>query len=287
MEQYFSAGIAPSTRRVYEAGQKKYLHFCEQLHHQPIPTSEQLLCKFTTFLAINDISAATIKVYLSAVRQLQLSRGQNPPDISEMPRLQQVMRGIKISQAGQAHKTPQQRLPITPTILEDIHTQWKKQPLSKDRIMLWAAFTTCFYGFMRSGEICTKNPEQFNPSSDLTFQDVAIDSIMNPQVIRITLKTSKTDPFKQGADICIQRTDSNLCPVAALLAWLVERGNAPGPLFFFASGAPLTRARFVTELKGAITSTGKSGQGSQGTASARGQQPQPQTWGYRTHISSY
>ena len=130
--------------------------------------------------------------------------------------------------------------------------------------MLWAAFTTCFYGFMRSGEICTKNPEQFNPSSDLTFQDVAIDSIMNPQVIRITLKTSKTDTFKQGADICIQRTDSNLCPVAALLAWLVERGNAPGPLFFFASGAPLTRARFVTELKGAITSTGKSGQGFSG-----------------------
>ena len=164
MEQYFSAGLAPSTRRAYEAGHKRYLEFCKQFHYQPTPTSEQLLCKFTTFLAINDLSATTIKVYLSAVRQLHLARGHNPPDTSEMPRLQQVIRGIRISQAQQPHRTQRQRLPITPTILSDIYGQWQKQPLSKDRIMLWAAFTTCFYGFMRSGEICAKDPEQFNPS---------------------------------------------------------------------------------------------------------------------------
>lgn len=122
--------------------------------------------------------------------------------------------------------------------------------------MLWAAFTTCFYGFMRSGEICAKNPRQFNPSSDLSFQDVAIDSIDHPQVIRITLKTSKTDPFKEGAEIHIRRTNNDLCPVAALLAWLVKRGNAPGPLFHFASGTPLTRANFVGELKRAINAIG-------------------------------
>ena len=56
VEQYFSAGLAPSTRRVYEAGSKKYLGFCEQLHYNPIPTSEQLLCKFVAYLATNDIS---------------------------------------------------------------------------------------------------------------------------------------------------------------------------------------------------------------------------------------
>ena len=101
-------------------------------------------------------------------------------------------------------------------------------------------------------------------SSDLTFQDVAIDTMTNPQIIRITLKTSKTDPFREGADIHIQRTNNNLCPVAALLAWLVKRGNAPGPLFHFASGTPLTRAKFVAELKRAICTTGKSAQGFSG-----------------------
>ena len=95
-------------------------------------------------------------------------------------------------------------------------------------------------------------------------QDVAIDTISNPQVIRVTLKTSKTNPFREGADTHIQRTNNNLCPVAALLAWLVKRSNTPGPLFLFASGAPFTRAKFVVELKKAICTMGKSIQGFSG-----------------------
>ena len=263
VEQYFSAGLAPSTRRVYEAGSKKYLGFCEQLHYNPIPTSEQLLCKFVAYLATKDISATTIKVYLSAVRQLHLSRNHSPPDIASMPCLQQVIRGIRISQAG-LHSGKASRLPITPAILQSIRTQWQGEPLNQDRIMLWAAFTTCFFGFLRAGEICTKNPQQFNPSAELAFQDVAVDDIRNPQAIKMTIKASKTDPFREGVDIQFQRTNNDLCPVAALLTWLVNRGSAPGPLFQFSSGAPLTRATFVVELKKAITESGHSPEGFSG-----------------------
>ena len=36
-----------------------------------------------------------------------------------------------------------------------------------------------------------------------------------------------------------------VCPVAAMLDYLVERGGGPGPLLHFRDEKPLTRARFV------------------------------------------
>ena len=77
---------SPLDPQSLRAGHKRYLEFCKQFHYQHTPISEQLLCKFTTFLAINNLLATTIKV--SAVCQLYLARGHNPPDTSEMPRLQ-------------------------------------------------------------------------------------------------------------------------------------------------------------------------------------------------------
>ena len=46
----------------------------------------------------------------------------------------------------------------------------------------------------------------------------------------------------------------DLCPVAAILAWLVQRGNASGPLLHFQAGYPLSRSSFVKSFKEALTS---------------------------------
>jgi len=37
---------------------------------------------------------------------------------------------------------------IIPTILWEIQAQWELQPLTSERVKLWAAFTTFFFGFM-------------------------------------------------------------------------------------------------------------------------------------------
>ena len=47
-----------------------------------------------------------------------------------------------------------------------------------------------------------------------------------------------------------------LCPVSSLMAFLVTRGSQSGPLFTFQDGSYLTRARFVQELKRALTTSG-------------------------------
>ena len=83
-----------------------------------------------------------------------------------------------------------------------------------------------------------------------------MDNLENPRWIRIHLRHSKTDPFREGAFIFLPRTKDDLCPVAALLAWLTVRGISPGPLFSFASGASLTRAALVKHLREVIQAAG-------------------------------
>lgn len=70
----------------------------------------------------------------------------------------------------------------------------------------------------------------------MTYEDVSVDDIAKPQTLKIRLKASKTDPFQQGVDIVVGRTHNELCPVAALLAYLVIRGAKPGFLFQFQDG---------------------------------------------------
>ena len=253
VDSYFRSGLAPSTYRAYVSGIQQYIAICEQLHTEPTPTSEQLLCRFCTILANKGSSHSTIKVYLSAVRQLHVQRSQCMPTISAMPRLCQVLRGIKMVQASTGKAAQHQRLPVTPEILRRIKTAWENQGLDIDKIMLWAAFTIGFFCFMRSGELGVSNDGTFDPSRDLTANDISVDDIRNPQLLKIRLKHSKTDPFREGTDIVVARTHDDLCPVTAMLAWIVLRSRPrDDPLFYFQSGSPLTRSNFVTHFKNEV-----------------------------------
>ena len=50
-----------------------------------------------------------------------------------------------------------------------------------------------------------------------TINEVATDGHDKPSMVRIHLRTFKTDQFSQGVDIYLGATGTNLCPVAALL----------------------------------------------------------------------
>ena len=71
----------------------------------------------------------------------------------------------------------------------------------------------------------------------------------------VWIKQSKTDSFRQGLSIVFNRTELLLCPVAALLAYLVVRGNSEGPLFLLC-GKLLTRPKLVLKLRKAVAATG-------------------------------
>ena len=106
---------------------------------------------------------------------------------------------------------------------------------------------------MRAGEFTSRPGEQSPP---LTVEDIAVDDRTNPTMIRIHLKQSKTDPFRHGVDIYLGRTDRDLCPVGALLAFMAVRQAVDGPLFVFANGTPLTRDRLVKAVRRALLQPG-------------------------------
>ena len=87
-------------------------------------------------------------------------------------------------------------------------------------------------------------------------QDIAVDSPSDPSLLQVHLKQSKTDQFRKGIDIFGGRTRNNLCPVVAVLAYIAARGDVSGPLFKFADGRPLTRVRFVAQIRQALESSG-------------------------------
>ena len=82
------------------------------------------------------------------------------------------------------------------------------------------------------------------------------DSHKNPTLVRLHLKRSKTDPFRRGADVYLERSANDMCPVSSLFAYMAVRGTLSGPLFIFSDGCPLSRVRLVQELQRALSSAG-------------------------------
>ncbi len=195
---------------------------------------------------------SSIKGYLSAIRRLQIINGLGDPFMASWPLLEYTLRGIKLRQAKHRDTRPMKRLPITPDILRKLKRSWEKDSLNPDCIMLWAASCTCFFGFLRSGEVTVPSLREYDPEGHLSEGDVSLDSQNEPSVVRVHVKTSKTDPFRQGVYVYLGRTANELCPVAAVAAYLAVRGRRPGPFFRFVTGAPLSRELFVTHIRTAL-----------------------------------
>jgi hypothetical protein len=75
-------------------------------------------------------------------------------------------------------------------------------------------------------------------------------------MVKIHLKQSKTDQLGRGVDIVVGRTDSDLCPVAAILAYIAARGNRQGPFFLTGTGTPLTKPNFIADLRRVLAAAG-------------------------------
>ena len=97
--------------------------------------------------------------------------------------------------------------------------------------MRWEASCHCFFGLLRSGELVCPTDITFDPCSYLLFADIAIDSQCSPSAILVRIKVSKMDPFRQGVTLYIVQVDGSLCPVAAVLSFIVATGNSHCPLY--------------------------------------------------------
>ena len=243
-EAYFHQGVSPATKKAYRMGLQKFNSFCTQARRKAIPASENTLLLFSTYLASQNLSSSTIQVYLSAVHNAHVAKGQYKSQLT--PRLYQVIKGIQKTQC--ITKSPKTRKPLTYKILEGVRSVLLKHPCTQDDLMIWAACCIAFFGLLRVSEFTTPTQTHFTPSSHLSLADVALDSRTYPQVVRITLKQSKTDQIRQGTHLYLGRTGHHVCPVEAIIPYLIARGNRPGPLFMLQNGKMLTRSIFSAAI---------------------------------------
>ena len=178
VQELFSAGIANSTQRVYKFGDKCYNDFCNNFCLTPYPVIESSLSYFVAYLYKERLSAGMIKSYLAAVRHSQIARGLGDPNISWMPRLEYIVKGVKRKVTSMSAST---RLPVTSDILRAMKGVWQSAPNRNKTLMLWAAACTCFFGFLRSGEVVIPLDKDYNPASHLSFGDVCLNNTTDPQ----------------------------------------------------------------------------------------------------------
>ena len=254
---YFEQGLSSSTHKTYATGTKRFNNFC--ISHNivaPFPLSQSLLCYYVAYLAKQGLTPATINVYLSALRHEQIAIGYPEPAHSAMPKLKVVSNGVARAQAKSAAAVERTRLPISPLILRQLKSLWSPTRDDPNTIMLWAACTMAFFEFFRLGEITVPSEEAFDPSTHLTPSDIAIDDRDNPTLVQVYLKVSKTDQGRKGISIFLGETRDDLCPVAAISAFLAIRGSSAGPFFQLRGSAPLTKEFFTTRVRSALSALG-------------------------------
>ena len=106
-----------------------------------------------------------------------------------------------------------------------------------------------FRFFFRCAEVVVPSDSTFDEASHLAAGDVRTS---DPHYLQVNIKASKTDPFHQGVFVYLGRTNVDVCPVAAVLAYMVIRGPAPDPFFRFEDGKYLTRGCFVAAVRAAL-----------------------------------
>lgn len=195
IRRYLNLSVADSTKRTYSTGEKSFIQFLSlyrPLHAQSLPTDEDTLIQYVAYLA-KSVKHSTIKGYLAAIRHFHIRHGYQL-NLRKFLRLHLVCRGIKRSQ-GSSIRT---RLPITVSHLKFFYSLLAIRYTSNyDSLMIWAAMTLAFFGFMRLGELTCNS--QFSSDAHLTPLDIIFHpSQSNPSHLLVRVKVSKTDPFRMG-----------------------------------------------------------------------------------------
>lgn len=201
---------------------------------------------FVAHCASKHLGYSAIKLYLCAVRHEYILTGFGDI-VKGKPRLELTLKGIKRATA----KPKRPRLPITTSVMyalydvlaagfEDTYTD----------IMLWAAACLGFIAGLRSGEFIVNGI--FDPDTHMCLGDISfhMDTQVGREVMHIVLRSSKTDPFREGCTLLLYATGHRLCPVVAMKAYLAKRvsPNLSSPLFITSHGYPLTRPLFICLL---------------------------------------
>ena len=129
-------------------------------------------------------------------------------------------------------------------------------PKDYHNIMVWAACCVAFFGCLHCSKFTVPDQTSYDPTNHLSYDDVSIDNKVSPRMILLHIKQSKTDATRQGAQVVLGVTGKDICPVKALLPYLVIRRAQPGPLFITPDNHHLTQPLFRSMLHSLLKQVG-------------------------------
>jgi hypothetical protein len=246
------ASIAKSTWGKYQSGFNAFSCF-EAAHCTSFdwPLSRSTCRAFAAWCHdARHLQPSSIKAYLAALKFIHTLKGLNCDHLSNDPTMSLLLKGsTHLANLNPLHSSTRRvvTFPLLLTIGHNIAASaW--DPLSKQ--VIFSACTTAFFASTRMGEILACEEKNFDPSSNLTWQDVLFTSSGS---IILRLKQPKSGE-KEGEFVDLFPFPGyHCCPVKAikLLASLQKQAGIYQqdlPVFRFPSGLYLTPSHFNSVL---------------------------------------
>jgi integrase len=193
---YVAATRTRSTLRAYAADWRHFSAWCAARHLQALPASPQVVALYITRLA-RERRVATVQRRLAAIAQAHGDAGHPSPTEDRLVR--KTMTGIRRTHGTAPRRKAATRTPLLRQMVRDLP---ETPEGARDRALLLMGFAGAF----RRAELVALD------RADLTF---------DPDGVRVSIRSSKTDPEAAGAVIGLPfGAHPETCPVRALRAWL-------------------------------------------------------------------
>ena len=200
---------APATRRAYASDVRRFVTWCEGRGFDAFPAAPTTMLLHLLALVDGGRALATVERALISIGLAQvLAGGENPRHAVEvrefMKGLRRRMRSLRKREAPPLMLDDLRRLVATQTTTTRIGV--------RNRALLVVGW----FGAMRRSELVGLNRADVR---------VDVDGLV------VVIRSSKTDQEGQGAALGLPRRRDELCPAAALRAWLAVREDNNPALF--------------------------------------------------------
>jgi integrase len=210
VRKFLQASIAASTRRAYQNDLDHFLAWGGSL-----PATSEMVAKYLADHA-ETLSTATLARRTVAIGRAHILRGFGNPAANDLVRI--ILRGIR-----RTYGRPQERVAaLTKEHLVAITSSLGNSARDvRDRALLLIGFAGAFR------------------RSELISIDCGSIERRSAGVV-ISIRKSKTDQESRGRKIAIPKSGGDMCPIAALDAWVDLANISEGPVF-----RPVTRQGHV------------------------------------------
>lgn len=204
LQKYLHAATSDNTRKAYRSAIRQFEKWGGRL-----PTDQHTVIRYLLAKA-EVLNARSLDLHLTAIAQWHRYQGlRNPVD---EPVVRKTMEGIRRSHGTPKRKSKALRLEHIGQMVSHL----RRPPESKKSSRDLAIVLTGFFGAFRRSELVSIQVQ------DLTWE---------PEGLIIHLRRSKTDQESAGLRRALPFGAEDVCPGAAIKAWIEQAQLSEGPLF--------------------------------------------------------